>query len=236
MTTFVLLHGAFHGAWCWRDVARLLRASGHSVVTPTQTGLGERAHLLHRGITLETFVADLVGVLEAEELEQAVLVGHSFGGNAITGAAVRARARIRRLIYLDGVVPVSGESPLQGLSPQVAAERRRLAEQTGFTSVTPPDPAFFNVPPGPAADWVRRRMTPHPFGTFDSAIQFEGPPGNGLPCSYVACTEPVFLPLARSRELARAVPGWEWHELAASHDAMVTHPEPTAALLMQLAG
>ena len=86
MTTFVLLHGAFHGAWCWRRTEPLLRQAGHAVFTPTQTGLGERAHLLSRQITLDTFVQDVVGLLEAEELEDAVLVGHSFGGIAITGA------------------------------------------------------------------------------------------------------------------------------------------------------
>ena len=85
MTDFVLLHGAFHGGWCWARVAGPLRAAGHRVFTPTQTGLGERAHLLHAGITLDTFTSDLVGVLEAEELTEAVLVGHSFGGCALTG-------------------------------------------------------------------------------------------------------------------------------------------------------
>lgn len=235
MTTFVLLHGAYHGAWCWRDVAGFLRAAGHDVFTPTQTGVGERAHLLRRDITLETFVQDLVGVLESEELEDAVLVGHSFGGNALTGAAVRARSRIRSLIYLDSMIPVSGESPLQSMIPEIAAARRKLAEPSGGVSLPLPDPAVFGIPPGPSADWVRRRMTPHPFGTFDSAIHFDGPPGNGVPSTYVFCTEPVYESLAPSRERARAAPGWQWRELAASHDAMVTHPRQTADLLMELA-
>lgn len=235
MTTFVLLHGAFHGGWCWARVAPILRAAGHDVFTPTQTGLGERAHLLSRGITLDTFVQDLVAVLETEELDGAVLVGHSFGGNAITGAAERVPARIRSLIYLDGLIPQSGRTPLDCVTPEVAAHRRRLAAETGGLSVPPPDPGFFGVPPGPDADWVRRRMTPHPFGAYDSALTYAGPPGNGKPCTYVFCTAPVYEPLASSRDYARQVPGWGWRELAAGHDAMVTHPRATAALLMELA-
>ena len=235
MTNFVLLHGAFHGAWCWARVAPMLRAQGHAVFTPTQTGLGERAHLLSRDITLDTFVQDLVGVLETEELRDVVLVGHSFGGIAITGAAERARDRIRGLIYLDSVIPVSGVSPLDLLPPEVAAERRRLAAETDGLCVPPPDPGFFGVPPGPDADWVRRRMTPHPFGAFDSSVTLANPPGNGLPCTYVFCTNPVYAPLARYRDYARAQPGWVWREFAASHDAMVTHPGQTASLLMELA-
>lgn len=235
MTTFVLLHGAFHGAWCWRDVSPLLRAAGHDVFTPTQTGVGERAHLLSREITLDTFVQDLVAVLQAEELEDAVLVGHSFGGIALTGAAALVPTRIRSLIYLDSLIPVSGETPLHGVTPEAAAVRRKVAAESGGLSVPPPDPDFFGVKPGPAADWLRRRMTPHPFGAFNSAITFDGPPGNGLPSTYVFCTDPVYGPLAPSRERARAVPGWQWRELAASHDAMVTHPKETAELLMELA-
>src|SRR5947208_2776826 len=106
--TYVLLHGAFHGAWCWRDVADRLRAAGHRVTTPTQTGLGERRHLLSAQITLDTFVEDLVEHLESEELEAAILVGHSFGGNAISGAADRVPGRIRHLVYLDAMILEDG--------------------------------------------------------------------------------------------------------------------------------
>jgi pimeloyl-ACP methyl ester carboxylesterase len=235
MTSFVLLHGAFHGGWCWARVAPILRAQGHAVFTPTQTGLGERAHLLSRQITLDTFVQDLLGVLESEELEDAVLVGHSFGGIAITGAADRVPRRIRSLVYLDSAIPRDGCSSLDLSTPEIAAERRRLGTASGGLSVAPPDPAVFGVPPGPDSDWVRRRLTPHPFGAFDSTLTLANAPGNGLPCTYVFCTDPVYESLARHRDYARAQPGWLWRELAAGHDAMVTHPAATAALLMELA-
>jgi pimeloyl-ACP methyl ester carboxylesterase len=235
MSTFLLLHGAFHGGWCWARVAPILRAQGHAVFTPTQTGLGERAHLLSRDITLDTFVQDVVAVLENEELEDAVLVGHSFGGIGITGAADRVRERVRGLIYLDSVIPQNGCSALDLSTAEVAAERRRLAAENGGLSVAPPEPAVYGVPPGPDADWVRRRLTPHPFGALDSRLTLANPPGNGLPCTYVFCTDPVYASLARHRDFARAQPGWRWREFAASHDAMITHPAETAALLMELA-
>ncbi len=235
MTTFVLLHGAFHGGWCWARVEPLLRAAGHEVFTPTQTGLGDRAHLLHAGQTLQGFVEDLVAVLETEELTDCVLVGHSFGGHAISGAAERVPGRIRHLVYLDSALPRSGVSPLAASVPAIAWLRRKLAAATGGVAIAPPEPASFGVPDGPDADWVRRRLTPHPFGTMDTALQLTAPLGNGLPCTYVACTAPMYESLEWARDLARAQPGWGWRELATGHDAMVTAPHETAALLMEIA-
>ena len=232
MSTFVLLHGAFHGAWCWSKVARILRQAGHDVFTPTQTGLGDRAHLLHAGITLTTFVDDLVAVLETEELKGVVLVGHSFGGYAISGAAERAPDRIGHLVYLDGLLPQGGRTPLDLMPPEIAAARRQSAAETGGVSIPPPQPSAYGVPDGPAADWVRRRLTPHPFGSMATALSLEHAPGNGLPATYVACTAPVYEPLARARAIAREQPGWTWRELEAGHDAMVTEPALTAELLM----
>ena len=234
MTDFVLLHGAFHGGWCWPRVAAPLRAAGHRVFTPTQTGLGERAHLLSPSITLDTFTQDLVGLLDAEELTEAVLVGHSFGGCAVTGAADRAPSRIRQLIYLDSIIPRDGRTPLDLGTHESATLRRRLAAETGGLSVAPPDPGEYAVPPGPDADWLRRRMTPHPFGAFNSALHLSAPPGNGLPRTYIACTAPAYAPLAGHRAWVQAQPGWHWRNLAAGHDAMVTAPNLLANLLLEL--
>jgi pimeloyl-ACP methyl ester carboxylesterase len=235
MATFVLLHGAFHGAWCWARVTPLLRGAGHAVFTPTQTGLGDRAHLLSAAITLETFVDDLVAVLETEELTDAILVGHSFGGNAITGAAHRVPGRVRHLVYLDAVFPRSGLAPLDASVPEIAAQRRAAAADTGFVSIAPPAPSAFGVPDGPDADWLRRRMTPQPYGSMNTPITFDGAPDAGRPATYVACTDPVYAPLARARDQARAQPGWAWREIATGHDCMVTAPRETADLLMEIA-
>lgn len=129
--TYILLHGAWHGGWCWRSVADTLRARGHRVFTPTQTGLGERKHLLTPDITLETFVQDLLNVLEMEELTQVILVGHSFGGLAISGAADRAPARIRNLVYLDSVILQDGQAVFGVLPTDVVAARRKAGARAG---------------------------------------------------------------------------------------------------------
>jgi pimeloyl-ACP methyl ester carboxylesterase len=235
MTAFVLVHGMCHGGWCWARVAPLLRAAGHQVFTPTQTGLGERAHLLSAAITLETFVNDITGVLEAEELTDVVLVGHSFAGNAISGVAHRMPGQLRHLVYLDGAVPTDGVSPLQASDPVIAEARRALGAATGNVSIAASDPAVFGVPDGPDADWVRRRLTPHPFGTLASSLQLPGSPNNGLPSTYICCTEPLYAGLAWARDRARQQPGWAWRSIAAGHDCMITAPHQTAALLMEIA-
>ena len=110
MAMFLLIHGAWHGGWCWKKVTPLLRAAGHEVCTPTLTGLGERAHLLSAEVTLDTHVQDVVGVLEYEDLRDVVLVGHSYGGMVITGVVDRAADRLAHLVYLDAFVPQDGQA------------------------------------------------------------------------------------------------------------------------------
>src|SRR3954452_8117217 len=152
--TYVLVHGAWGGGWQWAPVAERLRAQGHRVFTPTQTGMGERKHLLSRDITIDTFVEDIVNVLEAEDLRDVVLVGHSFGGIPITGAADRVPERIRHLVYLDAAIMESGQSFFDTFAPQVVAARRRAAQEHGGGVAVPPAPfeafrAAVGAPPGP---------------------------------------------------------------------------------------
>ena len=229
--TFVLLHGAFHGGWCWERVAGPLRARGHRVTTPTQTGLGERRHLISREITLATFIDDLVNHLLYEDLTDVVLVGHSFGGNALSGAAERAPQRIAELVYLDSMVIEGGMAQFDGLTPETVAERLRLAEETsGGLSIPPPPASAFGVRDPDDAAWLEARMTPHPVSTYRSPLPIAGPPGNGLPARYVACTDPVYHPLeAVRRWVARA--GWRIEEMATGHDAMVTAPAALVEVL-----
>jgi pimeloyl-ACP methyl ester carboxylesterase len=231
--TLVLLHGAWHGGWCWRDVAALLCAQGHRVTTPTQTGLGERRHLLSGAITLETFVQDLVEHLEAEEVEDAILVGHSFGGMAISGAADRVPQRIRHLVYLDSLVLEDGQAPFDVLPADVVAARRRLAQEQGGGLFIPcPPVSAFGVPENhPRADWMRRRMTPHPLGVFETPLRLRHAPGNGLPRTYIACSDPPYPPFEGVRREMRGSAGWAWQEIATGHDAMVTAPEALAQML-----
>jgi pimeloyl-ACP methyl ester carboxylesterase len=229
--TFVLVHGAWHGGWCWVRVAEALRARGHRVTTPTLTGLGERAHLMSPDIDLALMTADLVNHLHFEDLGGVVLVGHSFAGNAITGAADQVPGRIARLVYLDAQVPESGRAPFDGLPREVVAERLRLAERSsGGLSIPPPPAAAFGVTDPADAAWLESRLTPHPLRTFTTAQAFRLPPGNGLPALYVLCNDPVYGPLEGSRARARAL-GWPVRELATGHDAMVTAPGALAELI-----
>jgi pimeloyl-ACP methyl ester carboxylesterase len=187
--TFVLVHGAWHGGWCWSRVADRLRAAGHRVFTPTQTGLGERKHLLSKDITLDTFRTDITNVIEAEELSEIVLVGHSFGGNAISGVADVIRERVSHLVYLDSLVIEGGKSPFDGLSAEVVAARRKLAEESsGGLSLPNPPPSVFGVSDAQDAEWVKRRLTPHPLSTYTNKLNIKGPVGNHLPRTYIHCT------------------------------------------------
>ena len=158
MTDFVLVHGAWHGAWCWKRVLAPLWEAGHRAFAVTLSGVGERAHLLSGAITLDTHIADVMGVIEAEELRSAVLVGHSYAGMVITGVADRLadrpEQRLGRLVYLDAVVPRPGESWSSGHSAETRAARRESIAQLG--ALPPPDPAIYGLA-GEDRAWVARR-------------------------------------------------------------------------------
>jgi pimeloyl-ACP methyl ester carboxylesterase len=231
-----LVHGAFHGGWCWRHVNERLIEAGARVLAPTMTGLGERAHLLSRSIGLATFFDDVLGVLAAEELSDAILVGHSFGGMVISGVADRRPDLVRHLVYLDAVVPIGGRSALDLLPDDIADTRRRTAMETsGGLSIPTPPAAAFDVPPGPDQDWVARRITAHPLAAYADPIILSNPVGNHLPRTYIRCTDPIYRATAPSYARVAAEPGWTLLDLATGHDAMVTAPGPLAGMLLAIA-
>jgi pimeloyl-ACP methyl ester carboxylesterase len=234
---FVLVHGAWHGAWCWGPVRDRLTRQGHAVFTPTLTGLGERAHLLSPAVGLETFITDVAAVLEAEELEDVVLVGHSFGGVVISGVADRVPERIRRLIYLDGLIVPSGERPFDQLPAETASARRKAAmESSGGLSLPAPAPEMFGVEEPAEIEWLARRLTPHPLKAYEDRLELRRELGAGLPKTYIVCTRPPFPGLSASVARVRRMEGWDLREIAASHDAMVTAPDATVELLLDIAG
>ena len=202
--TLVLVHGGFHGGWCWSRVAALLRARGHTVYTPTQTGCGERSHLMSKSITLDTFVDDIANVFIWEDLHDVVLVGHSFGGIAVTGVADRMPERISRLIYLDAVILESGETLFGQLPPDVVLARMKAAEPSGGVSIEPPPPGAFGVHDSEQSKWLQARLTSHPLGTYTSALTLAHPVTNGVPAVYVQCTDPVFSSLQSTRDWVKA--------------------------------
>ena len=232
---FVLVHGAWHGGWCWRDVAAVLRTAGHQVFTPTMTGLGERAHLLNAQVGLSTFIDDIAAVILSEELDNVVLVGHSFGGHVINGVADRMPQLLRQLIYLDGLVVQHGQSALSIMPPAVQAERTRTMDAEGLR-MTIPSPDQFGLSDPAQLAWVMRQLTPLPLKGYTEPLQLQHPLGNGLPKTYIAVTDPWYPPLAELRQWVRSQPDWDWRELAACHNAMVSAPLALASLLMELAG
>jgi pimeloyl-ACP methyl ester carboxylesterase len=234
--TFLLVHGAFHGSWCWRRVADRLAATGARVYAPTMTGLGERAHLLTRKTNLGTFIDDVTGVIDAEELDDIILVGHSFGGVVISGVVDRLPERVRHSVYLDAIVPRNGQSAISQLPPETAAVRIRAAQESSAgLSIPIPTGAIFDLPPGSDRDWVARHITPHPLASYTDIVVLNGPVGNGRPRSYIRCTAPVYEAVRPSYERIFGDAGWTIVDLATSHDAMVAAPALLADMLLKYA-
>ena len=229
---FVLIHGAFHGGWCWRRVGDLLATADARVFAPTMTGLGERAHLLNDTVGIETFFRDTIAVIESEELTDIVLVGHSFGGAVISGVADRMPERIAQLVYLDAVVPLNGKSALACLPEETQAIRLRTARATGGLTIPLPTETMFDLPPGPDRDWVARRITPHPLAAYTDTIHLDHPVGNGRPRVYIRCTDPVYPAVVPSYDRIKEEGGWTLVDIATGHDAMVSAPEALAQILL----
>lgn len=235
MATFVIIHGAWSGGHAWRKVRPLLRSAGHEVFTPALTGLGERAHLAGPEVDLDTHIRDVVGVLEYEDLNDVVLVGHSYGGVVISGVADLAAPRLGHLVYLDAEVPEDGDSEYDLLPADERATYQELARTKGDGWRIPP-PVPEQLPDGldPDVRWVLSRMVPQPARTFSQPVSL-GDAGLSVPRTYVYCTEgkdaqppPAYL------ERVRSQPDWSYRELAAGHAAHVTAPGTLASLLLEL--
>lgn len=235
VTQFVLVHGAWHGAWCWSRVLPLLRAAGHPVHAVTLTGVGERAHLLRADIRLSTHIADVSNLIRAEELDALVLVGHSYGGMVITGVAAALQREhpglLRHLVYVDASAPRSGETWSSPHLPEVVAARVAAGARSGGLSIPAPDAAVFGLS-GADRDWVNRRMTPQPFGLYQDPLHFDEAALERLPRTFIDCIEPPFPNIAAMRRRVRTEPGWNVVELATGHDAMVSAPSELARALL----
>ena len=231
---FILVHGAWHGGWVWKEVKESLQKQGYNVTCPTQTGLGERKHLLSLKITIDTFIDDIVNHILIEDLANIILVGHSFAGSTISGVADRLKDRINRLIYLDAVILSNGQSPFDIAPDSIVKERIALAQNSeNQMSIPPPSPEDFGVFDQRKAITLAKNLTPHPISTFQSKLNIINEIGNGLPLSYIFCTNPIYKSLESSREIVRKKK-WPMFELNASHDAMYTHPKETLNLLMKI--
>jgi pimeloyl-ACP methyl ester carboxylesterase len=230
MATFVLVHGGFAGGWQWQPVADLLRRAGQVVFTPTLTGMGERRHLASPQVDLETHILDIVNLFKYEELEDVNLVGFSYGGMVITGAAERLPERIARLVYLDAFVPEDGQRFVDLLGPHISAVFQYRADTYGQGWLVTPDPEEVE------ADW---RMTPQPIRTALSPLPLGNPQALDLPRTFIYCTADksplpeVWSPLAQAAEKARHAPAWRYFELPAGHMALRSTPVEVAKLLLE---
>jgi pimeloyl-ACP methyl ester carboxylesterase len=234
--TIVLVHGAYRGAWLWSRLTPLLAAAGHLVFAPTLDGLGERAQHIHPGVGLAAHVDDIVGLIDGESLAEVLLVGASYGGMVITGAAGPRSDRIRALLYLDAPVARPGEALWDLFDDQRRTTLVDAAVHEGEGWRVParlgrPAPGFADTAD---EDWIGSRLTDQPLLTF---LQPLPPAGDGVPDVprfFVRCTggPSVPSPVARSAERVGNDPDWVFRTVAAPHDAMVTHPDLIAAELI----
>jgi pimeloyl-ACP methyl ester carboxylesterase len=224
MATFFVAHGAWSAGWAWKKMHPLLRERGHALVVPTQTGLGERAHLAGPEVDLETHVADLLGVLHCEDLHDVILLGHSYGGMVATLLADRAPERFTQLVYLDAFVPRDGQA-LIDLVPPALSQSWPAGDWR-----TPPNPLPPDTSPEDVA-WIMPRRVPQPRGCFTQPVKLTGA-GAALPRTYIFCTRQAagqpFRPFA---ERAQREGGWRYLEIDATHSPNVTAPDVLARLL-----
>ena len=230
MTDFVLVHGAWHGAWCWKRILPSLWAKGHRAFPVTLTGVGDREHLMSPTIRLATHIDDVAAVIETEELKRVVLVGHSYGGLLITAVADRFAERVVRLVYLDAIVPHSGESWSSSHDESARQARRAGIARDG---VIPPPPASAFGLTGEDAAWVDRRQRPHPGAVYEDVLHFDEARVASLARTFVDCTSPALPTIEKSRERVRSEPGWQVIEIATGHDPMISAPDKLLDILDQ---
>ena len=240
MATFVLVHGAYHGGWCWRKVTPLLRAAGHEAYAPTLTGLGERVHLATPEVGLDTHVQDVCNLLEYEDLSGVVLVGHSYGGHVIAGVADQAPERLAHLVYLDadsGVYAADGRSyndvrnaarrarGEEPVRPRGDVDWRAFVER-GLDGWGIVDPA--------ERRWMAERLVPQPGTTARDPLRLPSGRGQALPRTFILCTRGPWRSTTHLHP-AQSAPGWRFRELDTGHDAMVTAPRELTDLLLEVA-
>ena len=241
MSTYVLVHGAWHGAWCWEKLTPHLTAAGHRVITPTLTGLGERAHLLAPEVGLTRHIADVAEVIGREDLRQVILVGHSYGGMVITGVVDRVPDRIGHVVYLDTFVPRDGDSMLS-VAPIVVGVFRLQARLHGDGwRVDPPAREDYGVTQEPDRSWVKRSLTAQSLKTFVEPLRLTDPEiVSRFPRTHISCTGRGQLVSLVQRAFMRRMlpprePGWRLRRLPTGHDCMITLPRQLADLLIEVA-
>ena len=237
MATFVLVHGGAHGGWCFGRVSRQLREGGHTVYSPSLSGLADRKHLLSNSTDLETHIADIAQLIEYEDLSDVVLVGHSYGGMVITGVADRLPNRLLSVVYLDAAHPRDGEAMLDNITPGLRdLLRSELREVDGVELVVFPDSpllAVMGVTDEADLEWMRAKITPHPWRSFTQNLRLQGDSAaHALHRASINCS--ATLKALSAEAHARRVSGSDLViEVDAGHDVMITEPLIVAQRLVE---
>ena len=230
MANFVLVHGAWHGAWCWRRVAKILTQAGHEVFAPTLTGVGERSHLLKPDLNLDTHILDVANEIKWQELNNVVLVGHSYAGMVISGVAEKVEKSIGSFVMLDAFLPETGEA-LVDLQPPQVRDGFLAAERNGAFAMPPRPAAMFNVNEKDRA-WVDAQCTPHPLKCFLQKLTLTRARERIGKKKYIRATGYASEPFDRAKANAR-VKGWRIYEVPCGHDVMLDMPERLANILQE---
>jgi pimeloyl-ACP methyl ester carboxylesterase len=231
--TFVLVHGAWHGGWCWRPVSDALVRQGHRVFSPTLTGLGERSHLLNKTINLTTHISDIANVIRYEDLSNIVLVGHSYGGIIISGVAERLADKISSIVFLDAFLPEDGETLLQKSSPAFVTAINAAIEK-GENGIKPPPAAAFGVAEKDRA-WVDGKTTAQPVGTYTEPAVFKGARNRIAKKTYVRASGYKSAAFDANLAKVKAAGDWKVHELDIGHDVMVIDPARVTSIIVESA-
>jgi pimeloyl-ACP methyl ester carboxylesterase len=236
MATFVLVHGAWHGGWCWAKIAPQLRASGHIVYTPTMTGFGERSHLMSKDVGLETNVTDIMNVLLWEDLENVILVGASYAGMVTTSVADRMPERIAALAYLNAFIAADGVSQ-NDMLPDWRREmiEKEIESDPDAWRMPPPEPELFGVRDPEQLDWIRSKMTIQSATTFRDQATITGGIDRITNRTFIRATGYPNSTFDATLKTYQDHPTWNAHVLDTSHDAMITAPDDVLAILEGIA-
>jgi pimeloyl-ACP methyl ester carboxylesterase len=236
-STFVLVHGAWHGGWCWKYVRDYLEDRGHRVFTPSLTGHGDRVHLRSPQVNIDTHIMDVINLMTWEELDHFVLVGHSYAGFIITGVCDRVKDRVGHVVYLDSFVPKDGDTVLPEPTKEFAESRYGPLEDEYLAYAR--EPVSFGIPESMPEElgWLRRRLTPQQLGTWIQPISLKNGGSDGVPRTFIYCNDkpPLTEQQATRLKTFQDDPSWNYRELPCGHDSMVILPEATAQMFEQIA-
>lgn len=224
MSNFVFVHGGMIGGTSWKKVRKILEGK-NNVLTPTLTGVAEKKHLSHPNVDLETHIQDILNTIYYEELEDIILVGHSYGGMVITAVADRIPEKIKKLVYVAAVLPLNGESMFDAVGPEISAFLYKSAQSGNGWEVPPSTPESYGIQASDDIKWFKNSSTPHPIMTFQQKISFNPSSFEKLKKIYIKCSQDLALESMATRANNMKIP---CYEINTGHFPMITYPQALA--------